>query len=155
MEKEEFVGFLKYCSAIGYGKTWKQAVSLVQEALDKKGVTTQVTLSWLKSFNKRHPDLTLRVGESVSHARVVGASHNNLSSYFDLLEETLVSNNLMDQPCLLYNADESGLCLDANPIKVIGPKGKKHFYSVTSGKKTQVTVLSAVNAAGQQQKEFA
>ena len=149
LEEEEFVEFLKHCSAIGYGKTRKQAVSLVQEALDKKGTSTQVTLSWLKSFSRRHPDLTLRVGESVSHARAMGASPENLGRYFDLLEETLVSNGLMDEPCCLYNADETGLCLDANPIKVIGPKGHKHFYSVTSGKKTQVTVLSAVNAAGQ------
>ena len=74
LEEEKFVEFLKHCSAIGYGKTHKQAVSLVQEALDKKGTSTQVTLSWLKSFNKRHPDLTLRVGESVSHARAMGVS---------------------------------------------------------------------------------
>ena len=72
-----------------------------------------------------------------------------LRRYFDLLEGNLISNGLMDEPCCLYNADETSLCLDANPIKVIGPKGRKHFYSVTSGKKTQVTVLSAVNAAGQ------
>ena len=52
--EKEFVEFLKHCSAIGYGKVRKQAVSLVQEALDKKGTSTQVILSWLKSFNRRH-----------------------------------------------------------------------------------------------------
>ena len=88
LEEEELVSFLRNCSSIGYGKTRKETLAIVQAAVEKKGIKAQVSFSWLKSFTKRHPDVTLKVGESISRARQIGASIENLESYFDILTDT-------------------------------------------------------------------
>ena len=102
----------------------------------------------MKSFTKRHQDVTLKVGESISRARQIGASIENLESYFDILEQTLNDNDLMHHPCQIFNADETGVPLDAKPLKVLGTTSQKNFYSVSSGNKKQITVLACVSAGG-------
>ena len=66
LEEEELVSHLQNCSSIGYGKSCKDTLALVQAAVDRKGIVTQVSPSWLKSFTSRHPELTLKTGEAVS-----------------------------------------------------------------------------------------
>ena len=148
MEEEELVSFLAKCSSVGYGKTRAEVIALVQSVVDKKKIETQVSTSWLKSFTKRHPDLTLKTGESISRARQIGASIDNLESYFDFLEETLIENDLIHRPCQIFNTDETGVMLDGKPLKVLGTKAQKEFYSVSTGNKGQVIVLACVSVGG-------
>lgn len=148
LEEDELVSHLRNCSSIGYGKSRKDTLAIVQAVVDKKGIITQVSPSWLKSFASRHPDLTLKTGESFSRARQVGVSVENLESYFDLLEKTLHDNDLLHRPCQIFNTDETGVPLDPKPLKVFGTVSQKNFYSVTTGNKQQVTVLSCVSAGG-------
>ena len=101
-----------------------------------------------KKGNKRHPDLTLKTGESISRARQIGASVESLENYFDILEQTLYDNDLIHRPCQTFNADETGVPLDAKPLKVLGTKTQKNFYSVSTGNKAQVTVPACVSAGG-------
>ena len=68
--------------------------------------------------------------------------------YFDLLEATLQSNGLLDRPSLVFNADESGMPLSHHPGKRVGIRGMKRVCTVTSGVKTQVTVLCCISASG-------
>ena len=149
MEEEQLVSHLQNCSSIGYGKSRKDTLALVQAVIDKKGIDTQVSSSWLKSFASRHPELTLKTGESISRARQIGASKENLESYFDLLEQTLIDNDLIHRPCQIFNTDETGVPLDPKPLKVYGTVSQKNFYSVSSGTKAQITVLACVSAGGQ------
>ena len=54
---------------------------------------------------------------SLSHA---GASDRCvLDSYYDELESTLVENDLNDNPCLIFNMDETGMPLDPNKPKIV------------------------------------
>ena len=92
--------------------------------------------------------MTLKVGESIARSRQVGASIANLESYFDLLERTLHENDLIHRPCQIFNTDETGVPLDAKPLKVYGTVTQKNFYSVTTGNKKQITVLACTSAGG-------
>ena len=76
---------------------------------------------WLvrESFRKRHPNLTLSVATSLSKARMLAFNIKVLDHYFDLLEETLRENCLMDKPYQILNMDETGMPLDAKPVKTI------------------------------------
>ena len=148
LEEEQLVSHLRNCSSIGYGKSRKDTLALVQAAVNKKGFNTQVSPSWLKSFAARHPELTLKTGESISKARQTGASKENLESYFDLLEQTLHDNDLLHRPCQIFNTDETGVPLDPKPLKVYGTVSQKNFYSVSTGNKSQITVLACVSAGG-------
>lgn len=71
-----------------------------------------------------------------------------ISRYFDLLEQTLADNGLMESPSLIFNCDETGLPLDHTPSRVVGVKGQKHPRCVTSDKKKQITVLACSSASG-------
>ena len=48
----------------------------------------------------------------------------------------------------IYNCDESGFLLEHKPSKCIGLRGQRDLTCITSGNKTQLTVLSACSASG-------
>lgn len=54
-----------------------------------------------------------------------------ISSYFDLLEQTLSEYDLFSSPSRIYNCDKTGLPLEHTPPRVISIKGQKHPRSVT------------------------
>ena len=70
-------------------------------------------------------------------------------SYFKLLGEVLDANKLKDKPAQIYNCDESGIPLDPRQVKIISPKGAKKACQISSGNKTQITILGCVSATGQ------
>ena len=144
-EEEELVSFLFGCASVGYAKTRKEVIAIVEEFLAQKGTFVNVSNGWWESFRKRHPTLTLRTAEKFSYARSVATDPVIIDAYFDLLEETLVANDLMDKPAQIFNCDETGMPLNHKPSSVIA---KKHPRTVTSSNKKQITVLACCNAAG-------
>ena len=58
------------------------------------------------------------------------------------------SNELMDKPCQIFNCDETGMPLAPHPPRVVTMKGVKHSVSITSGEKSQITVLACCSAGG-------
>lgn len=76
-------------------------------------------------------------------------NRETIQQYYDLLQETLQTNNVMNAPAQMYNMDESGVPLDPRPPNVITRKGQKKVRYRVSGKKEQITVLGCVNTIGQ------
>ena len=66
-----------------------------------------------------------------------------------MLEETLEEYNLKDKPAQIYNCDESGMPLEHKLPKTISLKDSKKVRQITSGNKTQITVLGCVSVTGQ------
>ena len=102
-EEEELVQFLLRCTDMGYAKSRKQVLALVRRLLLKKGVTAPVTSGWWEAFCTRHPNLTLRAPAPLSCARAVASDPALLDRYFDLLEDVLRKNDLLDQACQIFN----------------------------------------------------
>ena len=84
----------------------------------------------------------------MAYARAKGQNTEALSSYFDILEDTFSEHKLHDKPALIFNMDETGLPLSPAPIKGVCKKGTKTPNSITSGDKSQITVIGCVSAAG-------
>lgn len=82
-------------------------------------------------------------------AREKMTSAEVFSSYFNLLEETLKEHDLLGKPAQIYNCDESGMPLEHKLPKIISVKGTKKVRQISSGNKTQITVLACCSAAGQ------
>ena len=57
-------------------------------------------------------------------------------------------NNILDKPAQVFNLDETEMPLDPQPPKVVTLKGVKHVTSVSTGNKSQITVLSCCSASG-------
>ena len=136
VEEEELVVFLKGCAKMGYPRTRKDVIGLVQTVLQAKGRDTVLSTGWWESFKKRHPDLSLRTAEQLAQVRSRCCNKEALEDYFDLLDETLQDNELCDKPVQMFNCDEMGMSLDPKPLMVVVPKGIKHPRSITTGNKS-------------------
>ena len=120
----------------------------MQDILSYKGVTDRVTHGWWESFRRRHPEIVLCKGESISHARAECTKVEVLEKYFQELENTLIDNAIIDKPSHIFNMDESGFPLDPKNSFIACGRGQQHASFITSGSKVQITVLACCNAAG-------
>lgn len=90
-EEKDLVNFLTGCSKIGFAKSRKEVLAIVQAIVAKKrGRDIIVTTGWWNSFKKRHPQLTVRTASRLSYVRAIAHSAEIFNNYFDLLEQTLV-----------------------------------------------------------------
>ncbi|KAF3978760.1 MAG: hypothetical protein HFP77_00250, partial [Methylococcales symbiont of Iophon sp. n. MRB-2018] len=147
-EEEELFNFISECAKMGYAKTKLEILAIVKEIVSSKGKDVHVSSGWWESFKHRHPQLTLRTVEKLSYVRFVMTDESIITRYFDLLEQTLLDNELAESPSMIFNCDESGLPLEHAPSSVVALKGQKHPRAITSGNKKQITVLACGNASG-------
>ena len=136
------------CSEIGYSRTKRDILAIVQSACEKKGRMVSVTHGWWNSFRRRHPELSIRKAEGLGYPRTVAFDPVVINRYYDMLESTLKTNDLWDFPAQIFNCDETGMPLNPGTTKVAALKGTKHPYQITSGNKTHITVLACTSAAG-------
>lgn len=75
-----------------------------------------------------------------------------MDRYFDLLEDILKENNLINAPRQLYNCDETFLLVDTTREKVVTLNNTKHGYSQAQGMfictSDHNTMLCGASAAG-------
>ena len=147
-EEEEVVKFLIKCANIGYPRTRAQALALVQQILDKKGIPQMVTFGWWQKFCQRHEVLTLRSAASLSVQRAIASDSDAVKLYFDTLEDTLKGNGILNKPMHIFNCDETGMPLNPKSTKVIAEKGSRNPYSTCGDTKAQITILACVSANG-------
>ena len=148
-EEEGLVTFLSRVAQIGHGRTRREGITIVERILFSHGNTRTVTPGWWTSLTRRHPNITLRTPATLSLARASAFDRDILDNYFDELESTLEANEFLDKPCQIFNMDETGMPLDPKPLKIVTWKGHKNPSQVSSGVKTQITVVGCVSAGGQ------
>ena len=110
-EEEVVVRWHEGCASIGYAKSVREVRSIVGAIVAAMNNLENVVVShgWWDRFRARHPNLTLRTGESLAYHRAVSTNRVVIDKYFDFLEEVLVSNNLCSAPHLIFNADETDI----------------------------------------------
>lgn len=147
-EEAELVTFLSGAAGMGFARSKKEVLLVVEAVLASKGNPKKVSNGWWESFVRRHPRLCLRKAEKLSYARLKATDPIVMEKYFDLLERTLEEYDLFDAPSRIFNCDETGMCYQHTPPKVVAVKGQRHPRALTTGNKRQVTVLACANAAG-------
>ncbi len=150
-EESALADHLVEVAKVGYGKTRKQVKTIVESVAREKDILRSRRLSdgWWRRFLERQPQLSLRRGDSTAHVRMDSVNKDVIERYYNLLEETLLEQDLMSSPAQIYNMDESGIPLDPRPPNVIAKRGQKKVRYRVSGKKDQITVLGCANAVGQ------
>ena len=147
-EEERLAAFLIGCGTVGYAKSRKEVLAIVQQILFSRGSDQQVTKGWWDSFKSRQPQLTLRNSEALSYARAAANDPTTIAQYFDLLEHTMEVHGLTHRASQIFNCDETGLPLSHKPPKVVAAVGQKHPYAITGNDKAQITVLACGSASG-------
>ena len=152
-EEQELGTYLKHCSKVGYGKTRRDVLAIVQNVAADKGVLrqSQVSSGWWRRFLERQKDLSLRQGDSTAHVRMDAMNRETMQDYFTLLKDTLETHDLVSRPAQIYNVDESGVPFNPRPPKVVSEKGRqtKKVRYRCSGRKGQITIVACANVAGQ------
>ena len=157
-EETSMVKYLCQCAEIGVGKSKVQVKRMAYSIAARRfncyiphswHVNQQAGEEWYRCFMGRHEELSLRKPESLSHSRAIMTNETVIQNYYATLEETLASKRLSNRPDLIYNCDETGICLDFRPAKVVAPKSARNVWTITSGERTNVTVLACGNATGE------
>ena len=60
----------------------------------------------------------------------MASDRDSINRYYDLLEETLISNDILDDPVHIFNCDETGMALNPKPLKVTGYRGGARIREV-------------------------
>ena len=153
-EEKELAEHLVLSAKVGYGKTRRDVMNLVETYVNSRRSKEQnqkeVTVSngWWFKFKMRNPSLSLRRGDSTAGVRMDAVNSENINEYFDLLERVFQEYGFSDHPEAIYNMDETGMPLEPRPPKVITKKGQKKVRYQTSGQKQQITVIGCGSATG-------
>ena len=94
----------------------------------KKGENFTVSNGWWYRFLKRHPNLSLRSGDSTAGVRMDALSKKNLESYFELLKSVYDKYDFYGHPEAIYNMDETGVPLETPPPKVVARRGQILYF---------------------------
>ena len=65
-EEKELVDFLLGSAKIGYPRSRKEVINLVQSLVNTRGEDVTVSSGWWQGFKSRHPKLSLRIPEQLS-----------------------------------------------------------------------------------------
>ena len=147
-KEDDLVKFLFECSRMGYGKTKREVIQIVEQAARRKGmaIKTHISDGWWYRFCQRWPKVLLRKGDGFSQVRAEMTTREVFVGYFDHLKETLMKHNLIDKPAQIYNGDKSGMPLNHKMPKTVAQRGTKKVWQHSSGNKTQISILACGNA---------
>lgn len=113
----------------GFGISKSEFLQTVKIFLDKDGLSTPFKNNkpgnkWYRGYMKRNPQVRLRQAIPLEKKRA-RITQEDVDRWFSELEEFLSDNNLTDQPCQLWNCDETGFDLNGRVGKVLGPTKQK------------------------------
>lgn len=156
-EQEEILkAYISECALMFYGLTAKETRQLAFElAIANKLKVPSSWLSnqmagvdWLRSFRKRHSDISLRKPEACSLARATAFNRTNVKLFFNNLKETYQRYPGFGDGTRVYNLDETSTTTVQKPQKVLAPK-RSNVCKVTSGERgVLVTTCCIVSATG-------
>jgi transposase len=154
-EEAELCKYLKSSARMYFGLTPVEVRKLAFEIAHKNNKSIPHTWleksmageEWLRSFLKRHNDLTIRTPEATSIGRAASFNEENAALFYDNLKIVRERNNFEAKD--IYNVDETGCTTVQKPTKVIAETGVKQVGAITSSERGQlVTICCAVNAIG-------
>lgn len=154
-EEIQLCKYLCKSADIHYGLTYLQARELAFQYanhLNKKYPETwdekrSAGIDWMKSFMKRHKDLSLRKPENTSLSRATSFNKHNVQEFFGNYQNVMDRHHF--KPHRIYNIDETGLTTVLQTPKVIAQSGKKQVGQIVSAERGElVTLCGIINAAG-------
>lgn len=107
---------------------------------------------WFQAFLRRNKDISVRVPERVSKARV-GITESAIRDWFKGLHDNLEAMNsleILQDPTRIFNTDETCVQLCPETGKVLGVKSWRNIYEVAPGpEKSTLTFLGTFSATGE------
>ena len=141
----DYVTFMAKCShplSVAQIKAYAWAIVTKSGRPSRFNPETGPSWRWWGLFKKRHHQaITLLKPDNLDRGRSRMCNQHVMNGYFKILKELLVTNNVLDKPAHLFNADESAINLTAQTGKVIVPAKYKHAYSEQKGPRDHITTM--------------
>lgn len=154
-EENMLNSYLLNSSSIHFGLTMLQTRILAYEYAQKLNKTfpekwnleKRAGIDWMKSFLKRHKNISLRKPENTSLARATSFNPANVNAFFTNYKSVL--EKYMFEPNRIINLDETGITTVLPSPKVLTEKGKKQVGQIVSSERGQlVTFTGIITATG-------
>lgn len=154
--EKRLASYIKRLASAGFAPDRSTIRSLAYQFAEKLGIQHKFSKEkgttgqhWLTSFLERNKDISVRQAEGLSVARAQGMNREEVNAFFNLLEEEMLKNDLMNKPQNIFNVDESGIQLINKPGKVLTAKGAKDVHVITPREKGEtVSLVACCNAEG-------
>ena len=148
-EKEQLVSYLIEMSDMGFGLSRDDVMNC--RIIRRKHPFTNGSAGqlWMDGFRSRHPSLTLRSAQSLSHSRAACANPYIIQDYFAKLGALYARLNIISRPMQIFNMDETGISVVHKPGQVFSEIGRRNVSAITSAEKGKThTILTCVSASG-------
>lgn len=145
------------CSKMFYGLSRDDTRRLSYEAAVYNNIVVpanwhaskSASLAWIKGFQKRHSELSLRTPEGCSLSRATSFNRFNVDIFFTKLETVLKRFPVFGDGSRIYNLDETGTVTVQKSQKVFAQRGIRQVSKTTSAERgTLVTTCCIVGASG-------
>lgn len=155
--EKQLVEYILMLEEKGFGLTPKDVREIAFDYAQEHRLTNKFEVNtkmagadWWAGFRLRHRRLlSIRKPEGLSLTRASAMNKPAIQKYFVILEKELQRLGLSGKPNCICNCDESGLSLVPDNCKVVGGRGKRNVYQITTGERgVLTTILPCYNAAG-------
>jgi len=149
-EEEMFQAYVTTASSYGFPVDETDLRFIVKAYVDRKGSRIRQFCNnmpgkdWIKSFIKRHSQLTVRLASNIKRKRAE-VSPMVINEYFDNLSAELHGVD----PCGIWNYDETNLTDEPGQKKVIMKRGCKYPERIMNSTKSSTSLMFCGNAAGE------
>ncbi len=153
-EEEQLVSYLIKMGDMGFGLSRDDVMITAFKIAEASGRSHPFThgragRSWIDGFRNRHPHLTLRSAQSLSHSRAVCANPFIIQDYFAKLGALYARLNIISKPMQIFNMDETGISVVHKPGRVFTEVGRRNVWAITLAEKGKThTILTCVSASG-------
>lgn len=146
--------YILKCSKMNYGLTYRQVRTVAYQyakALKKcpeLWEQNQISgIEWMKSFMRRHKNLSLNKPENTSLSRATRFNRHNVTEFQNNLKKALQKTTfILDR---IFNLDETNIMTVVQAPNVIAQCGQKQVgQSVSAERRQLITMCGIVNAAG-------
>jgi len=150
-EELKLVDFIFKMQEIGYPLTPTDLRVKVAQATQARQTPWSATglpgSGWLRSFRRRHPEISLRKSQELAVARARNMCPAIVEGFYANLEYLYSLHKYPESH--IWNCDESGVQAAKNGgATVLAKKGSKVVNSITPDHREHISVLSCINAAG-------
>jgi hypothetical protein len=151
-EEKAVVKFLLLMSSLGQPVRIKFIPSLALSVARQRSITLKPIKppgkNWPRAFEKRHPELKARKVHSIDWKRHDNNIYDKIRDWFEVIGTVVRHDSAVSQENV-YNMDETGVMLSMlGSVKVLAGKDDLRDYRGAGVKRTTVTAIECISAAG-------
>jgi len=148
VQEQDVLAYVRWMSGCGFALTSGDLLEVVSEICKINGRLSPPGKTWTYEFVKKN-QLSLRTAGDMHIGRYIAATQANFDQHFNLLQQILQNNNIINCPSHILNMDETGWSKAQQfKRKVIVPRGTKHPSTKQAISLDHITSVHTHSAAG-------